>query len=183
VSDLQSVVVYTSMTFGSTTTIGPSAHLVSPDTLVTECNNLNIDDILSMLSARNNLINDCDHYNLLHLDKGNICNALATAFKEMVQAFYDNKKKIAKMAHGALVALLKIIIGIGIQAARKWEHIAQYESLVLKYFNDSLGAPPGLVSTRFEDASTIYQPFYHLLSHRKTLFIIYFTISPNTLLT
>jgi hypothetical protein len=67
-----------------------------------------------MLSARNNLINDGDHYNFLHLDKGNICNALATAFEEMVQAFYDNKKKIVEMAHGALVALQKIIIDIGV---------------------------------------------------------------------
>jgi hypothetical protein len=56
VSDIQSVVVY-STAFGRTTTIGPSAHLVSLDTLVTECNNLNIDDTLSMLSARINLIN------------------------------------------------------------------------------------------------------------------------------
>ncbi len=97
--------------------IGPSAHLVSLETLVTECNNLNIDDILSMLSARNNLINDGDHYNLLHFDNNNICYALATAFDEMVQAFYNNKKKIVEMAHGALVALQKIIIDIGVQAA------------------------------------------------------------------
>jgi hypothetical protein len=80
VSDIQSVVVY-STAFGSKkTTIGPSAYLVSPDTLVTKCNNLNIDDILSMLSARKKLINDGDHYNLFHFDKDNICNALATAF-------------------------------------------------------------------------------------------------------
>ncbi len=69
VSDIQLVVVYTSMTFGSKKSIGPSAHLVSPDTLVTECNNLNIDDIVSMLSARNNLIDDGHHYNLLNFDK------------------------------------------------------------------------------------------------------------------
>jgi hypothetical protein len=119
--------VYDSTAFGSKkTTIGPSAHLVSPDTLVTECNNLNIDDILSMLSARNNLINDGDHYNLLHFDKDNICYTLATAFDEMVQAFYDNKKKIVEVAHGALVALQNIIIDIGVQAAKKWEHYAQY---------------------------------------------------------
>ncbi len=170
VSDIQSVVVY-STAFGRTTTIGPSAHLVSPDTLVTECNNLKIDDTLSVLYARNNLINDGYHYNLLHLDK-NICNALASAFDEMVQAFYDNKKKIVEMAHGgALFALQKIIIDIGVHAATEWEHYAQYESLVLKYFNNSLGAPPGLLlSTRFEDACTTYQPFYNLLSHRNTLF-------------
>jgi hypothetical protein len=152
VSDIQSVVVY-SMEFGSKkTTIGPSVHLVSPDTLVTECNNLNIDDIVSMLSARNSSINDGNHYNLLCFDKDNIYNALATAFEEMVQVFYDNKKKIVEMAHGALVALEEIIIDIGDQAATEWEHYAQYESLVLKYFNNSLGAPLGLVFTRFEDA-------------------------------
>jgi hypothetical protein len=181
VSDLQSVVVYTSMTLGSTTTIGPSAHLVSPETLVTECNNLNIDDILLMLSARNNLINDDNHYNLFRLDIDNICNALSTAFEEMVQAFNDNKKTIVEMAHGALVALQKIIIDIGVEAAREWEHYAQYGSLVLKYFNNSLGAPPGLLSTRFEDACTTYQPFYNLLSHRNTLFEYppYVQVSPH----
>ncbi len=84
---------------------------MSPDTLVTECNNLNIDDIVSMLSARNNLINNGDHDNLLNFDKNNIYNALATAFDKMVQAFYDNKKKNVEMAHGALVALQEIIIG------------------------------------------------------------------------
>ncbi len=40
VLDIQSVVVY-STAFGRTTTINPSAHLVSPDTLVTKYNNLN----------------------------------------------------------------------------------------------------------------------------------------------
>jgi hypothetical protein len=181
VSDIQSVVVYTSMTFGSKKPIVPSAHLVSPDTLVTECNNLNIDDIVSMLSARNNLINDGNHYNLFRLDIDNICNALSTAFEEMVQAFNDNKKTIVEMAHGALVALQKIIIDIGVEAAREWEHYAQYGSLVLKYFNDSLGAPPDLVSTRFEDACTTYQPFYNLLSHRNTLFEYppYVQVSPH----
>jgi hypothetical protein len=79
------------------------------------------------------------------------------------------------MAHGALVALQKIIIDIGVQATRKWEHYTQYESLMLKYFNDSLGALPDLVSTRFEDACTTYQPFfiYHLTA----------TLCSNTLLT
>jgi hypothetical protein len=154
---------------------------VSPDTLITECNNLNIDDILSLLSARNNLINDDNHYNLLRLDIDNICNALSRAFDEMVQAFCDHKKKIVEIAHGALVALQKIIIDIGIEAAREWEHYAQYKSLVLEYFNDSLGAPPALLSTRFEDACTTYQPFYKLLSHRNTLFEYppYVQVSPH----
>ncbi len=75
-----------------------------------------------------------------------------------------------EIAHGALVAQQKTIIDIGIQEATNWEHYAQYKSLVLEYFNDSLGALPDLVSTRFEDACTTYQPFYNLLSHRKTLF-------------
>ncbi len=183
VSDIQSVVVCTSMTFGSKKTIGPSAHLVSPDTLVTECNNLNVDDIVSMLSARNNLINDGDHYNLLHFDKNNICNALATAFDEMVQALNDNKKTIVEMAHGALVALQEIIIGNnGVQEATNWERYAQYKSLVLEYFNETVGALPNLVSTRFEDACTTYQPFYNLLSHRNTLFKYppsYVQVSPH----
>jgi hypothetical protein len=169
------------MTFGSKKTIVPSAHLVSLDTLVTKCSNLNIDDIVSMLSARNNLINDGNHYNLFRLDIDNICNALSRAFDEMVQAFCDNKKKIVEIAHGALVALQKIIIDIGIEAAREWEHYAQYKSLVLEYFNDSLGAPPALLSTRFEDACTTYQPFYKLLSHRNTLFEYppYVQVSPH----
>ena len=181
VSDIQSVVVY-STAFGSKkTTIGPSAHLVSLDTLVTKCSNLNIDDIVSMLSARNNLINDGNHYNLFRLDIDIICNALSTSFEEMVQALYDNKKKIVEMAHGALVALQKIIIDIGVEAATEWEHYAPYESLVLEYFNNSLGALPDLVSTRFEDACTTYQPFYNLLSHRKTLFEYppYVQVSPH----
>jgi hypothetical protein len=42
----------------------------------------------------------------------------------MVQAFYDNKKKIVEMAHDAVVALQEIIIDIGVQAATEWEHNA-----------------------------------------------------------
>jgi hypothetical protein len=45
------------------------------------------------------------------------------------------------MAHGALLALQKIIFDIGVQAAKMWENYAQYKSLVLKYFNGVSSRP------------------------------------------